>query len=204
MSIDLDRRMATVVQAAGVLLPIPPEGQPRPLKDESLSYFFYNFGELYWPEHMWEVASCFAARIAGLQLHKKVDFIYGPPYKGIGLAHLISVALLLNHGVHLPICYSRKEIKGHGEGGVMVGVPIEPGMRGLVIDDVVTSGLAKLESKEIIESQRGFLAAVLVGIDRTPDGVLDALRESLCAEVYSVTTHKALIVNFDVPDYATF
>ena len=181
--------MAVAIQGAGVLLPIPPEGEPRELKDKSLSYFFYNFGNFFDPEYMWEMACCFASRIAELQLHKHVDFLYGPPYKGIGLVHLISVALLHNHGVNLPICYSRKEPKDHGEGGVMVGFPIEPGMRGLVIDDVVTAGIAKQESRVVIEDEGGILAGVIVGVDRTKEGVLKVLEESLGAPVYAVTTH---------------
>lgn len=204
MSDVLDIRMAQVIQAAGVLLPPPPEGEPRQLKDKSYSYLFYNFGNIYDPQHMWEVASCFASRIAELQLHKMADFIFGPAYKGIGLAHLISVALWTNHGVKMNVCYNRKEAKEHGEGGVMVGYPIKSGERGLVIDDVLTAGTAKRESQEILSECGAVLTVVLVGVDRSPEGVLVALAEELGVEIFSVTTHDRIKGRFVLPEYASY
>lgn len=204
MSQQLDIRMANVIQAAGVLLPPPPEGEPRELKDGSTSYIFYDFGNFYNPEYMREMACCFAARIADLQLHRKADFIFGPAYKGIGLAHLISVALWKNHGIIMDMCYNRKEAKGHGEDGVMVGFPVLPGMRALVLDDVLTAGTAKRESQEILDDCGAQTAVVLVGVDRSPEGVLEVLAEELGVEIVSVTTHERIKGYFDLPPYATF
>ena len=75
--------------------------------------------------------------------------IFGPAYKGITLAAATAIALAgLGHNV--PFCFNRKEAKDHGEGGSMVGAPLQG--RVLIIDDVITDGAAKREAIEIIRA----------------------------------------------------
>ena len=66
------------------------------------------------------------------------DMLFGPAYKGIPLATAASVALAAR-GRDVPVAFNRKEAKGHGEGGSLIGASMA-GKRVLIIDDVITAG----------------------------------------------------------------
>ncbi|HZZ93498.1 MAG TPA: orotate phosphoribosyltransferase [Usitatibacter sp.] len=95
------------------------------------------------------------------------DMLFGPAYKGITLAAATAIGLAgLGHNV--PFCYNRKEAKDHGEGGTLVGAPLQG--RALIIDDVITEGAAKREAIEIIRRAGATPAGVLIALDRQERG----------------------------------
>src|SRR6478672_12391222 len=95
------------------------------------------------------------------------DVLFGPAYKGITLAAATAVALAgLGHNV--PFCFNRKEAKDHGEGGNIVGAPLQG--RALIIDDVITDGASKREAIEIIRAAGATPAGVLIALDRQERG----------------------------------
>ena len=105
------------------------------------------------------------------------DMLFGPAYKGIGLATSTSVALATLpalQGRDVPFAYNRKEAKAHGEGGNLVGAPLAG--RVVIIDDVITAGTSVRESVDIIRAAGAEPAAVLIAMDRMeragPDGAL--------------------------------
>jgi orotate phosphoribosyltransferase len=71
-------------------------------------------------------------------------------------------------GHNVPFCYNRKEAKDHGEGGTLVGAPLEG--RALIVDDVITEGAAKREAIEIIRAAGATPAGVLIALDRQERG----------------------------------
>ncbi len=94
------------------------------------------------------------------------DMLFGPAYKGISLAATTAVALG-NHtglGKDVPFAFNRKEAKDHGEGGVLVGAPLQGKV--VIIDDVITAGTSVRESVEIIRQAGAEPAAVLIALDR--------------------------------------
>ncbi|HUG57466.1 MAG TPA: orotate phosphoribosyltransferase [Candidimonas sp.] len=95
------------------------------------------------------------------------DMLFGPAYKGIPLSTATSVALA-NHpalgGRDVPFAFNRKEAKDHGEGGVLVGAPLQGKV--VIIDDVITAGTSVRESVEIIRQAGAEPAAVLIALDR--------------------------------------
>ncbi|WP_017939683.1 orotate phosphoribosyltransferase [Zestomonas thermotolerans] len=105
------------------------------------------------------------------------DVLFGPAYKGIPLAAATAVALADKHGRDLPWCFNRKEAKDHGEGGTLVGAPLEG--RVLIIDDVITAGTAIREVMQIIRAQQAQPAGVLIALDRQErgQGELSAIQE---------------------------
>ncbi|WP_277052404.1 orotate phosphoribosyltransferase [Zestomonas thermotolerans] len=105
------------------------------------------------------------------------DVLFGPAYKGIPLAAATAVALADKHGRDLPWCFNRKEAKDHGEGGTLVGAPLEG--RVLIIDDVITAGTAIREVMQIIRAQPAQPAGVLIALDRQErgQGELSAIQE---------------------------
>ncbi|MEJ6654615.1 MAG: orotate phosphoribosyltransferase [Pseudomonas sp.] len=108
---------------------------------------------------------------------KDVDMIFGPAYKGIPLAAVTSVSLAESFDIDLPYCFNRKEAKDHGEGGSLVGAPLQG--RVLIIDDVITAGTAIREVMQIIRAVDAEPAAVMVALDRQErgQGELSAIQE---------------------------
>jgi len=103
--------------------------------------------------------------------------VFGPAYKGIPLAATTAVALAEQHQRDLPYCFNRKEAKDHGEGGSLVGAPLQGGI--LIVDDVITAGTAVREVMSIIEAEGAKPAAVLIGLNRQErgQGELSAIQE---------------------------
>ncbi len=91
------------------------------------------------------------------------DMLFGPAYKGIPLATATAVALA-RRGRDVPFAFNRKEAKDHGEGGSLVGAPLQG--RVVIIDDVITAGTSVRESVDIIRAAGAEPAAVLIALDR--------------------------------------
>ena len=96
------------------------------------------------------------------------DLLYGPAYKGIPLAAVTAAALAEHHGHDLPYAFNRKEAKDHGEGGVIVGHPLQG--RILIIDDVISAGTSVRESFDIIKAENAEPAGVVIALDRQERG----------------------------------
>jgi orotate phosphoribosyltransferase len=96
------------------------------------------------------------------------DLLYGPAYKGIPLAAVTVAALADHHGLDLPYAFNRKEAKDHGEGGNIVGSPLQG--RILIIDDVISAGTSVRESVDIIRGHGAEPAGVVIALDRQEKG----------------------------------
>jgi orotate phosphoribosyltransferase len=95
------------------------------------------------------------------------DHLFGPAYKGITLAAATAIALA-EKGHNLPYSFNRKEAKDHGEGGVIVGAPLQGQV--LIVDDVITDGGAKREAIGLIRAHGANPAGVLIAFDRMERG----------------------------------
>lgn len=136
------------------------------LKSGRTSPYFFNAGLFNTGMALNKLGRFYADAIvaSGIQF----DLLFGPAYKGIPLAAATSVALAEHHQIDIPWCFNRKEAKTHGEGGSLVGSPMEG--RVLVIDDVITAGTAIRESFDIIASQGAELSGVIIALDRQEKG----------------------------------
>ena len=105
------------------------------------------------------------------------DVLFGPAYKGIPIASATAVQLAEVHDQDVPWCFNRKEAKDHGEGGNLVGSPLQG--RIMLVDDVITAGTAIRESMDIIKANGAALAGVLIALDRQEKGKgeLSAIQE---------------------------
>ncbi|CAO95108.1 orotate phosphoribosyltransferase [Erwinia tasmaniensis] len=105
------------------------------------------------------------------------DLVFGPAYKGIPIATTTVVALADHYDRDVPYCFNRKEAKDHGEGGTLVGSPLQGKI--MLVDDVITAGTAIRESMEIIAAHRAKLAGVLISLDRQErgSGAISAIQE---------------------------
>ena len=145
------------------------------LKSGRISPYFFNAGSFSSGRALATLGRCYARAIvaSGVQF----DVLLGPAYKGIPLAAATAVALADHHGLDVPFAYNRKEAKAHGEGGMLVGAPLEG--RVLVIDDVITAGTAVREVIAMIAEAGAELAGVAIGLDRQERGTgeLSAIQE---------------------------
>ncbi len=143
-------------------------GQFR-LKSGRVSPHFFNAGEFYRGKALAALGQCYAAAIveSGIEF----DVLFGPAYKGITLAAATSVALAEHHDLDVPYCFNRKEAKSHGEGGTIVGAPLEG--RVLIIDDVITAGTAIREVMAMVDAADAQPAGVVIGLDRKERGNTD-------------------------------
>src|SRR5690606_22644728 len=93
------------------------------------------------------------------------------------LAATTAIALADHYQRDLPYCYNRKEAKDHGEGGTLVGAPLQGKI--LIVDDVITAGTAVREVMSIIDAAGAKPAAVLIGLNRQErgKGELSAIQE---------------------------
>ena len=139
------------------------------LKSGRTSPHFFNAGEFYTGNALAALGRCYASAIveSGIEF----DVLFGPAYKGITLAAATSIALSEHHGINVPYCFNRKEAKAHGEGGTLVGAPLEGKV--LIIDDVITAGTAIREVMSIVEQVGAEAAGVVIGLDRKERGKTD-------------------------------
>lgn len=136
------------------------------LKSGRQSPYFFNSGLFNTGRSLAKLGSFYAQTI----VKSGIDFgmIYGPAYKGIPLASAMAIALANDYDRDLPYAFNRKEVKDHGEGGVIVGAPLQGKV--LIIDDVISAGTSVRESIDIIKAQGAEPAGVVIALDRQEVG----------------------------------
>lgn len=136
------------------------------LKSGRTSPYFFNTGLFRRGSDLARLGQAYAQALTRSDL--ECDMVFGPAYKGIPLATATASALATHHRLDLPWAFNRKENKEHGEGGDIVGSPLEG--RVLIVDDVITAGTAVRESIERIREAGATPAGVLVALDRQEKG----------------------------------
>ncbi len=145
------------------------------LKSGRTSPYFFNAGLFNTGERLAELGRFYAAAIVDSGV--EFDVLLGPAYKGIPIASAAAVQLAVQHDRDVPWCFNRKEAKDHGEGGLVVGSPLEG--RVLVVDDVITAGTAIREVMELVDTAGAQVAGIIVAVDRQErgKGELSAIQE---------------------------
>ena len=145
------------------------------LKSGRESPYFFNAGLFSDGEAALVLGQCYAAAIARSGI--EFDMLFGPAYKGIPLATAAVIGLAELHDRSYPYAFNRKEAKEHGEGGNVVGSPLQG--RVLIVDDVITAGTAIRESLEFIRAAGAQPAGVTLALDRQErgQGKLSAVQE---------------------------
>ena len=145
------------------------------LKSGRVSPYFFNAGVFSTGAAMASLGACYAE--AAQDVMENVSGLFGPAYKGIPLATATGIALQKTYDQDVPITFDRKEAKAHGEGGILMGAPLQGNI--LIIDDVITAGTAIRHSVDLITSQGANPYGVVIGLDRCERGVgeLSAVEE---------------------------
>jgi len=145
------------------------------LKSGRTSPYFFNAGLFNTGGDLARLGRFYAQALADSNI--AFDLLFGPAYKGIPIATTTAVALADHHNMDMPYCFNRKEAKKHGEGGSLVGSPLQGKI--MLVDDVITAGTAIRESMEIIKTHGAELSGVLIALDRQEkgQGELSAIQE---------------------------
>ena len=134
------------------------------LKSGRKSPYFFNASALIEHGSLDKLGEILAAKVKDSNL--EFDMIFGPAYKGIFLGSIL--ATKLSKEKNTPICFNRKEVKDHGEGGSLIGAL--PKGNVLIIDDVISSGLAIREALDYLRKYDVNVAGALVTLDRQEQG----------------------------------
>ncbi|RDB23918.1 Orotate phosphoribosyltransferase [Hypsizygus marmoreus] len=144
------------------------------LKSGRISPYFFNAGLLSTGPILATLSNAYAATIVSAFSSPKnplpkFDVLFGPAYKGIPFASTTSLVLHTQYQVDVGFAYDRKEAKDHGEGGKMVGVPVQ-GKKVVILDDVMTSGKAVRGAIDTVRQAGGEVVGVIQALDREEVG----------------------------------
>ncbi|HEI6852576.1 TPA: orotate phosphoribosyltransferase [Yersinia enterocolitica] len=174
------------------------------LKSGRISPYFFNAGLFNTGLDLAKLGRFYAAAL--MDCGVEFDLLFGPAYKGIPIATTTAVALAEHHNRDVPYCFNRKEAKDHGEGGSLVGRPLEG--RVMLVDDVITAGTAIRESMEIINAQGATLAGVMISLDRQERGrgeisaIQEVERDYHCKVIAIVTLNDVISYLEEKPEMA--
>ncbi|MEE3392858.1 MAG: orotate phosphoribosyltransferase [Lachnospiraceae bacterium] len=171
------------------------------LKSGRKSPFFMNAGAY---EDGWQLMKLgeYYAKAIHAEFGDDFDILFGPAYKGIPLSVVTSIAYYKLYGKKVRYSSNRKEIKDHGDKGILLGAKMKDGDRVVIVEDVTTSGKSIKETFPIIKAQGDVkVVGLMVSLNRMEKG-LDTDKTALTAiqEDYGFKT--AAIVNMqDVKEY---
>ena len=171
------------------------------LKSGRVSPYFFNAGLFNSGSSLARLGRFYAQTIVDSGI--EFDVLYGPAYKGIPLAAVTAAALYDQHNIDIPYAFNRKEAKTHGEGGSIVGHPLEGKI--LIIDDVITAGTAIRESMDIIEELGAKTAGVVIALDRQEKGkgeksAIQEVEDDYGIPVAAIAQLKSLITYLEQDD----
>jgi len=127
------------------------------------------------------------------------DVLFGPAYKGIPLAVAAAMAISEVYGADVRYCSNRKEIKDHGDKGILLGSPIRDKDRVVIIEDVTTAGTSINETLPIIRAQGSAdVLGLVVSVDRMERGqgsksALKEIEEKYGLKTTAIVTMKEVV-----------
>ncbi len=126
-----------------------------------------------------------------IQEHFGLDFdvLFGPAYKGIPLSVAASMELSSLYGADIRYCSNRKEVKDHGDKGILLGGPLLDGDRVIIIEDVTTAGTSIRETLPILKEQADVSPlGLIVSVDRMERGTGEKSALSEIEETFGLKT----------------
>jgi orotate phosphoribosyltransferase len=152
------------------------------LKSGRQSPYFFNAGLFNTGHALAQLGHFYAQTIQAAQI--PFDMLFGPAYKGIPLVTATAISLANDYQRNVPYCFNRKETKDHGEGGNLVGSPLNG--RVLLIDDVITAGTAIREVMPIIQTAGAQLVGIIIALDRQERGQTERSAITEIEQIYGI------------------
>ena len=169
------------------------------LKSGRKSPFFMNAGAYVTGTQLKKLGEYYAKAIHE-NFGDDFDVLFGPAYKGIPLSVATTMAYSELYGKDIRYCSNRKEIKDHGDVGILLGSSIKDGDRVIIIEDVTTSGKSIEETFPIIKEQGDVeIKGLMVSLNRMEKGLggsvsaLAEIKEKYGIEARAIVTMKEVI-----------
>jgi orotate phosphoribosyltransferase len=171
------------------------------LKSGRVSPYFFNSGLFNTGRKLARLGRFYAQAIADSGI--AFDMLYGPAYKGVPLACATAMAMAETGERDVPYAFNRKEVKKYGEGGNIIGHPLQGKV--LIVDDVISAGTSVRESVQIIRTAGAAPVGVAIALDRQErgEGPLSAVQEvesTLGLAVISIVKLETLLKYLDGKD----
>lgn len=123
------------------------------------------------------------------QFNEEFDVLFGPAYKGIPISVATTIALNEEYGDEIRYCSNRKEVKDHGDTGILLGGPINDNDRIIIIEDVTTAGTSIEETMPILKSKGNVnVLGLVVSVDRCERGKSEKSALTEIQETYGMKT----------------
>ena len=170
------------------------------LKSGRKSPFFMNAGAYVTGTQLRKLGEYYAKAIHD---HYGTDFdiLFGPAYKGIPLSVATTMAFSELYGVDIKYCSNRKEVKDHGDTGILLGSSIKDGDRVVIIEDVTTSGKSIEETFPILKAQGNIeIKGLMVSLNRMERGKGEKSALEEITELYGIPAN-AIVSMADVVEH---
>ena len=162
--------------------------------------FFINTGFYRTGAQLRKLGEYYARAIAD-KFGTDFDILFGPAYKGIPLSVAASMAMSEKFDADIRYCSNRKEVKDHGDTGILLGSPIADGDRIVIIEDVTTAGTSIGETLPIIKAQADAdVLGLVVSVDRMERGKGEKSALQEIQETYGFET-TAIVTMADVVEH---
>lgn len=169
------------------------------LKSGRKSPFFMNAGAYVTGTQLRRLGGYYAKAIHD-NFGDDFDVLFGPAYKGIPLSVATTIAYSELYGRDIRYCSNRKEVKDHGDVGILLGSSIKDGDRVVIIEDVTTSGKSIEETFPIIQAQgKVEIKGLMVSLNRMEKGLggkvgaLEEIREKYGFDAHAIVTMQEVI-----------
>ena len=168
------------------------------LKSGRKSPFFMNAGAYVTGSQLKRLGEYYAKAIHD-NFGDDFDVLFGPAYKGIPLSVATCIAYSELYGKEIRYCSNRKEVKDHGDVGILLGDKIKDGDKVVIIEDVTTSGKSMDETLPIVKAAADVkLVGLMVSLNRCErgkgdKGALDEIRENYGLETAAIVSMKEVI-----------
>lgn len=169
------------------------------LKSGRKSPFFMNAGAYVTGSQLKRLGEYYAKAIYN-NYGDDFDVLFGPAYKGIPLSVATTIAFHELYGKEIRYCSNRKEVKDHGDTGILLGSKIQEGEKVVIIEDVTTSGKSIEETFPIIKAQGNVeIVGLMVSLNRMEKGkngdmsALDEIRETYGFPTGAIVTMEEVV-----------
>ncbi len=170
------------------------------LKSGRKSPFFMNAGSYVTGTQLMKLGEYYAKAIHD-RYGDDFDVLFGPAYKGIPLSVATTIAYSKLYGKEIRYCSNRKEVKDHGDTGILLGSSLKDGDKVVVIEDVTTSGKSMEETIPIVRAQADVtIVGLMVSLNRQEKGKGDKGALDEIKELYGFET-EAIVSMDEVVEY---
>lgn len=162
--------------------------------------FFINTGNYTTGEQLSKLGDFYAEAI-NKHFGQNVDTLFGPAYKGIPLTVATAMSMNKLYNLNVEYCSNRKEVKDHGEGGILLGAKLDETKRVVIVEDVMTAGTSIYETAPILKAQGNpQIQGLIISVDRMERGKGEKSAQSEIKEVFGITTY-SIVTMKEVVDY---